>query len=276
VSDPTLFRRHIVELNTTDNALVRTYVWGQDLSGSMDGAGGVGGLLWLTLHTGAGPAGGTHFCAYDGNGNIVALSAASDGSETARYEYGPFGETIGVTGPAANQNPFRFSTKRTEPTTELALYEYGAFASRTGRWMSRDAVEEHPEGNCDGLVRNAAARMSACRGSACSDAGSSDCSSMHRLRRDSQKATANKGAHFVAAIPVKAESACDAWRRTKDETDCSLCCEEVYAKYANRCSWRKKLGWLAWRNACLSRCAKSDGEQGPDLPGPNRVPPILP
>jgi hypothetical protein len=92
VSDPLLFGRHLLELNATNNAPVRSYVWGLDLSGTEQGAGGVGGLLWVTLHTASGPAAGTHFVAYDGNGNIVALSAASDGLETARYEYGPFGE----------------------------------------------------------------------------------------------------------------------------------------------------------------------------------------
>ena len=48
VSDPLLFGRHIAELNASDNALVRTYVWGLHLSGTEQGAGGVGGLLWLT------------------------------------------------------------------------------------------------------------------------------------------------------------------------------------------------------------------------------------
>jgi len=48
ISDPLLFGRHIAELRASDNALVRTYVWGLDLSGTDQGAGGVGGLLWLT------------------------------------------------------------------------------------------------------------------------------------------------------------------------------------------------------------------------------------
>jgi len=140
VSDPLFFGRHIVELRATDNALVRSYVWGLDLSGTMDGAGGVGGLLWLTHHTG--PNAGTHFAAYDGNGNIVALSAASDGSVSARYEYGPFAEPIRLTGPAAAMNRFRFSTKRTDPTTDLVLYEYRAYSPSLGRWLSRDPIEE--------------------------------------------------------------------------------------------------------------------------------------
>jgi len=142
VSDPVLFGRHIAELRANDNALVRSYVWGLDLSGSLDGAGGVGGLLWVTLHTGSGPAAGTHFAAYDGNGNIVALSAASDGPESARYEYGPFGELIRVTGPAAALNPFRFSTKRTDSTADLVLYEYRAYSPSTGRWPNRDPIGE--------------------------------------------------------------------------------------------------------------------------------------
>jgi len=154
ISDPLLFGRHIAELNASDNALVRTYVWGLDLSESMDGAGGVGGLLWVTLHPGSGAGVGTHFCAYDGNGNIVALSAASDGSESARYEYGPFAEPVRATGPAAALNPFRFSTKRTDPTTDLVLYEYRAYSPALGRWLSRDPIGELGGVNLYGGFRN--------------------------------------------------------------------------------------------------------------------------
>jgi RHS repeat-associated protein len=112
-------------------------------------------LLWVTLHTASGPAAGTHFVAYDGNGNIVALSAASDGSGAARYEYGPFGESIRITGPAANQNPFRFSTKRTDSTTDLVVYEYRAYNPILGRWLSRDPIGERGGRQLHGFVRNA-------------------------------------------------------------------------------------------------------------------------
>jgi len=142
ISDPMLFGRHIVELNAMNNTLVRTYVWGLDLSGTMDGAGGVGGLLWVTLHTDSGPAAGAHFAAYDGNGNVVGLVSATTGTETARYEYGPFAEPIRVNGPAAALNPFRYSTKRTCNTTELVLYEYRAYNPMLGRWLSRDFLDE--------------------------------------------------------------------------------------------------------------------------------------
>jgi len=142
VSDPMLFGRHIAELRASDNALVRSYSWGLDLSGTMEGAGGVGGLLWVSNFQ---PPISTHFVAYDGNGNVVALVSATSGSETARYEYGPFGEPIRVTGPAANLNPFRFSTKRTCNATDLVLYEYRAYNPTIGRWLSRDPADSSHE-----------------------------------------------------------------------------------------------------------------------------------
>jgi len=136
VRDPDLFGRHVVELKATDNSLVRAYVWGLDLSETLDGAGGVGGLLWVRVNTGR--ATGTHSVCYDGNGNVWNLVSANSGTGTGRYEYGPFGEPLRLSGPAARQNPFRFSTKRTEDFTALVLYEYRAYGASIGRWVSRD------------------------------------------------------------------------------------------------------------------------------------------
>jgi len=167
ISDPVLFGRHIVELKGTNNTLVRSYVCGLDLSGTMDGAGEVGGLLWVILHTASGAAAGSHFGAFDGNGNVVALFSATTGTETARYEYGPFGEPIRIAGPAATLNRLRFSTKRTCNATELVLYEYRVYHPSIGRWLSRDPIKDvgfnllHPSktaGNTDptsyGFVAN--------------------------------------------------------------------------------------------------------------------------
>jgi RHS repeat-associated protein len=154
ISDPLLFGRHIAELHASDNTLVRSYVWGLDLSGSLDGGGGVGGLLWVTLHTASAAAPGTHFAAYDGNGNVVALVRATTGTETACYEYGPFGEPIRVSGHAAALNPFRFSTKRTDSTADLVLYEYRVYQPSRGRWVSIDPIGERGGLNLYGFVGN--------------------------------------------------------------------------------------------------------------------------
>src|SRR5208283_4718650 len=85
-----------------------TYVWGLDLSGSLNGAGGVGGLLEVSYH---GTQTTNAFAAYDGNGNVMALVNAANGTISAEYDYGPFGEVIRATGPMAKANPFRFSTQ---------------------------------------------------------------------------------------------------------------------------------------------------------------------
>ena len=152
ISDPGLFGRHVAELNATNNNLIRAYIWGLDLSEILDGAGFVGGLLWV--RNGTGPASGTHFVCFDGNGNVWNLVSASSGTETARYEYGPFGEPLRLSGAAARSNPFRFSTKRTEDFTGLVLYEYRAYCPRMGRWFSLDPVGELGGVNAHGFALN--------------------------------------------------------------------------------------------------------------------------
>jgi RHS repeat-associated protein len=140
----------------------QSYVWGLDLSGSEQGAGGIGGLLAVNAGT-TGTLGantnGTHFVAYDGNGNVAALVDAGNqtddtgGTISAQYEYGPSGELICSTGPMAKDNPFRFSTKYQNDETDLLYYGYRYYQPSTGRWLSRDPIAEGGGANlyeCDG------------------------------------------------------------------------------------------------------------------------------
>jgi len=120
-----------------NNAVVRSYIWGTDLSGSDQGAGGVGGLLAVNVATN-----GVHFPAYDGNGNIAGLVSASAGTTTARFEYGPFAEPICVSGPIARVVPLRFSTKYLDGETGLYYYGYRYYDPSTGRWPNRDPIGE--------------------------------------------------------------------------------------------------------------------------------------
>lgn len=128
---------YLAELNATNNALVRSYLWGSDLSGSMTGAGGVGGLLAMNS-----AANGIHFTCYDGNGNVTALVKGTDGSASANYEYDPFGQSIRCTGALAKENPYRFSTKRADDATDLVHYEYRTYSASSGKWLNRDPIEE--------------------------------------------------------------------------------------------------------------------------------------
>ena len=134
----------VAELNATNRAVIRSYVWGLDLSatqaglsGSEQGAGGVGGLLAVKPLNGV-----AQFAAYDGNGNVVALVDGTTGTYTARYEYGPFGEPVRVSGTHGSGNPFRFSTKYTDDDTGLVYYGYRYYNPSTGRWPNRDPIDD--------------------------------------------------------------------------------------------------------------------------------------
>ena len=149
----------VAELDANaSNARLRTYVWGTDLSGTVEGAGGVGGLVWVnnaqTTYDGQSLPTGVHFAAYDGNGNVVALVQATDGTYSARYEYGPFGEPVRVSGPLAAAQPFRFSTKWTDAESGLLYYGYRYYNAITGRWLSRDPAEERDGGGLSIFLRN--------------------------------------------------------------------------------------------------------------------------
>ena len=122
------------------NTTLRRYVWGADLSGSLQGAGGVGGLLAETFTDDYGEH--TLLPAYDGNGNIVAMLDGTGGAVRAEYSYGPFGEPLRATGAMARSNPFRWSTKYCDEETGLCYYGYRYYSATAGRWLSRDPIEE--------------------------------------------------------------------------------------------------------------------------------------
>ena len=140
----------IAELNgNSSDAKVRSYTWGLDISGSTTEAGGVGGLLFIDDNTN-----GVHFVSYDLNGNVMGLVKATNGTVSASYEYGPFGELLVSTGTMASSNPFRFSTKYRDNETDLYYYGYRYYSPSLGRWISRDPVEEQGGLNLYGFVNN--------------------------------------------------------------------------------------------------------------------------
>ena len=115
------------------NLTTNSYVWGLDLSGSLQGAGGVGGLLAVTAETN-----GTHFAASDGNGNVVGLYKSNDAAVTAIFEYDPFGNILRATGPMVTEMPFRFSTKYQDDQTGLHYYPFRYYNGVC--WLNRDPI----------------------------------------------------------------------------------------------------------------------------------------
>jgi RHS repeat-associated protein len=137
--------------NTGSDSVGRIYTWGLDLSGSLQGAGGVGGLLAQSRTDSSDTQ--TYYYTYDFNGNVSELLDAS-GSIAAHYEYGAFGELIRSIGAFADENTFRFSTKYTDPETGLLYYGYRYYDPVTGRWPSRDPLQERGGTNLYGFVGN--------------------------------------------------------------------------------------------------------------------------
>jgi RHS repeat-associated protein len=148
--------RLIAEWDTTPGSsarLLRTYHWGLDLSGTLEGAGGVGGLLAMVDRTvPGGPK--TYHYTYDGNGNVVSLVDAAAGTVAAEYEYGPFGEALRSNGALAQSNPFRWSTRYTDEETGLIYYGYRYYMTASGKWLNKDCIGERGGLNLYNLVGN--------------------------------------------------------------------------------------------------------------------------
>ncbi|HTB81964.1 MAG TPA: RHS repeat-associated core domain-containing protein [Opitutaceae bacterium] len=132
--------------------LVRTCTWGPDLSGTSDGAGGVGGLLALKDFR-SGYAG-VYQAAYDGNGNLTALTSEATGQIQAAYEYDAYGNAVRASGSYAKENPFRFSTKYQDVETGLLYYGNRYYSSSLGRFINQDPSEEGGGINLYGFTTN--------------------------------------------------------------------------------------------------------------------------
>jgi RHS repeat-associated protein len=120
--------------------ILRTYLWGLDLSGTFQGAGGVGGMLAMHIH--AGVSAGFHYPTFDGNGNVSEY-ITSAGSVSAHFEYDPFGNTVVNSDLTAKAFAYRFSTKPLDFITGLYYYGYRWLDPLTGRWSSRDPIDEN-------------------------------------------------------------------------------------------------------------------------------------
>ena len=136
----------IAEYTGATPAVSKTFLWGLDLSGSLQGAGGVGGLLSVSQ------GGSSFYPTFDGNGNVSEY-LASDGEVAAHFEYDPFGNTV-VDTDSADQFSYRFSTKPLDFETGLYYYAYRYYDPVTGRWSSRDPIEEMGGSNLYSFVGN--------------------------------------------------------------------------------------------------------------------------
>ncbi len=139
----------VVQELDQSNAPKVSYTRGRDLSGTMQGAGGIGGLLARTDNTV-----GTHAYYFaDGNGNITSLT---DGNQAvvASYLYDPYGRILSQSGPLAAANLYRFSSKELHVNSGLYYYLYRFYDPSLQRWLNRDPLGELSGANLYAFLSN--------------------------------------------------------------------------------------------------------------------------
>jgi RHS repeat-associated protein len=125
----------VVQERSVLNTPTVTYTRGLDLSGTPEGAGGVGGLLART------DVNGSAYYHTDGNGNVTMLVDGS-GNVQARYLYDSFGNTLGMWGALATANSYRFSSKEIDWRTGQYYYGFRFYDPNLQRWLNRDPIAE--------------------------------------------------------------------------------------------------------------------------------------
>lgn len=134
----------VVQERNANNVALVSYTRGNDLSGSLQGAGGIGGLLARTDHAALLSPDSLNAHAYyqsDGNGNVTCL-INTNGLVLARYNYDPYGNLLGMNGPLAEANSYRFSSKEWNANAGLYYYGFRFYEPNLQRWLNRDPIAE--------------------------------------------------------------------------------------------------------------------------------------
>lgn len=125
------------------------YNWGKDLSGTLEGAGGVGGLVSVKIDDAV------YVPQYDVGGNIISYTDSS-GAVVARRIYSAFGQMISGHGMPAIYARLHiwFSTKYCD--RETGLYYFGGrfYSPFLCRWLNRDPIGEQGGLNLYAFCRN--------------------------------------------------------------------------------------------------------------------------
>ncbi len=129
----------VIQERNSNNVPVVSYTRGTDLSASLEGAGGIGGLL--ARSSGYSSGNWTNHACYhaDGNGNITAMIDSGQNT-VANYRYDPFGNTISSSGTLATTNVYRFSSKECHVNSGMYYYLYRFYDPSVQRWINRDPI----------------------------------------------------------------------------------------------------------------------------------------
>ncbi len=132
----------VIQERDINNLPTTTYTRGTDLSGSLERAGGIGGLLARTAQSYVdAPLPGHSFYHADGNGNITMLINSSQ-AIVAKYLYDAFGNVLSKSGLLADANLYQFSSKEKDMPSGLVYYSYRYYDPNLQRWLNRDPIGE--------------------------------------------------------------------------------------------------------------------------------------
>jgi RHS repeat-associated protein len=145
--------RVIQERDGATGTPIASFTRGSDLSGSLEGAGGIGGLLARSdTYSGGNWLSHDYYFA-DGNGNITYLLDSSQ-SLAASYRYDPFGNVISSSGSLWALNRYRFSSKEIHGGSGMYYYGYRFYDPGLRRWINRDPLSEAGGINLYGFAYN--------------------------------------------------------------------------------------------------------------------------
>jgi RHS repeat-associated protein len=119
----------------------RWFQRGVDVSGTVEGAGGINGLVAILEENATGGISRTLLPVSDGLGSVTVVIDQATGAQVARFEFGPFGEPLGESGETW-VCPFRWQTKWYDAESQQYYFGYRYYDPRLGRWLSRDPIRE--------------------------------------------------------------------------------------------------------------------------------------
>ena len=145
----------VIQERDQNNIPLVTYTRGNDLSRTLQGGGGIGGILARTDNAKlliSDPNAHAYYF-YDVNGNVTEL-VNTNGLVMASYNYDPFGNMLSMSGPLASANTYRFSSKEWNEHAGLYYYGYRFYDPNLQRWLNRDPISEAGGINLYGFVFN--------------------------------------------------------------------------------------------------------------------------
>lgn len=134
----------VIEERDATNAIQVTYTRGSDLSGTLQGAGGIGGLLARTDNLQLTPSPTPWAHAYyhaDASGNITCLLNTNQ-LIVGQYKYDAFGRPLSMSGPLAGLNLYRCFSKEFHVPSGLVYCGRRLYDPNTGRWLNCDPMAE--------------------------------------------------------------------------------------------------------------------------------------